>query len=130
MDRVDREANAGLRARFDDVHAQYAKMREGVRDLQEDLAAMEVSVRSPDGMVTVVVGPRGNLKTLTIDKRAYQQHPPERLATIILQACQRAESAVADAIQERMGRLLPEGSGLDRVLRRHDERMGYTDDQR
>jgi DNA-binding protein YbaB len=130
MDRVDREANAGLRARFDDVHAQYTKMREGVKDLQEDLAAMEVSVRSPDGLVTVAIGPRGNLKSLTIDKRAYQEHPPERLAALIVQACHRAESAVGSAIQERMNRLLPEGSGLDRLLRRHDERMGYTDDQR
>jgi DNA-binding protein YbaB len=130
MDRVDREANSGLRARFDDVHAQYAKMREDVRDLQDDLAALEVTVRSPDGTVTVVIGPRGNLKSLSIDKGAYQQHPPERLATIILQACQRAESAAANAVQERMSRVLPEGSGLDRVLRRHDERMGYTDDKR
>jgi DNA-binding protein YbaB len=130
MDRVDREANAGLRARFDDVHAQYAKMREGVRGLQDDLAAIEVSVQSSDGMVTVVLGPRGNLKSLTFDKRAYQQHPPERLASLILQACQRAESAVASAVQERMSRVLPEGSGLDQVLRRHDQRMGYADDQR
>ncbi|GIH06949.1 hypothetical protein Rhe02_50160 [Rhizocola hellebori] len=130
MDRVDREANAGLRARFDDVHAQYTKMREGVKDLQDDLAAMEVRVASPDGMVTVVVGPRGNLKSLTLDKRAYQQHPPERLAALIVQACQRAESAVAGAVQQRLGRMLPEGSGLDEVLRRHDQRMGYSDDKR
>lgn len=90
---------------------------------------MEVSVRSPDGSVTVVVGARGSLKSLTLEKNAYQ-HPPERLAAIILHACQRAEQAVAGAVQERLGRVLPEGSGLDQVLRRHDQRMGYSDDKR
>lgn len=120
-------SNAELFARFDDAHARYARLREGVGELQRDLDALEATVRSPDGMVTVVVGARGNLKRLTLHDRAYQEHPPQRLAILITEAVRKAETVVTQAVQERIAELVPEGTGLDRVLRRQDERMGYQD---
>ena len=126
---VDRNANQHLHDRFDEVHARYTQLRQGVSDFQRDLAVLEVTVKSPDGMVTVVVGPRGNLKPVTLHERAYAEHPPERLSRLITEASQRAEAEVSRAIQTRLGQIMPEGSGVDAILQRHDRIMGYADER-
>lgn len=112
--------NAALFARFEDVHAQYSRLREGIDELRHDLETMEIAVASHDGSVTVVVGPRGNLKQVTIAGN-------EELASAIMEAAQRAEAMVIESVQERIKRVAPEGGGLDQMLRRHDEQMGHGD---
>src|SRR3954463_11984523 len=42
-DRVDRDANRALRARFDDVLGQYRQLRSGLGDLQRELAELRIS---------------------------------------------------------------------------------------
>lgn len=110
--------DTALFARFEDVHAQYSRLREGINELTHDLETMEIAVASEDGSVTVVVGPRGNLKQLTIAGN-------ETLAATIMQAAQRAEALVIESVQERIKRVAPEGGGIDQLLQRHDERMGH-----
>ncbi|HEX6686365.1 MAG TPA: YbaB/EbfC family nucleoid-associated protein [Candidatus Limnocylindrales bacterium] len=127
MEPVDRDANAALRQRFDDAFQRYATMRESVSQLQRDLDSVEATIRSPDGMVTVVIGPGGVLKRLELHERAYQEHPPQRLAALITQAARLGTTRVANLVQQRIGTFAPDGSGLDAILRRHDERIGYAD---
>jgi DNA-binding protein YbaB len=112
--------NTALFSRFEDVHAQYTRLRAGVDALRRDLEALEVTVRSPDGLVTVVVGPQGNLKNL-----ALQDNEP--LAALVVEAMRKAEMLAAEAVRDRLTHILPDGGGLDDVLRRHDEVMGYSD---
>lgn len=40
MPPADHDANAALRARFDEVHAQYTHLRDNVGELQRDLAGL------------------------------------------------------------------------------------------
>jgi DNA-binding protein YbaB len=127
MEPVDRDANAHLRRRFDDAHQRYASLRESVSSLQRDLENVEATVRSPDGMVTVVIGPGGILKRLELHERAYQNHPPARLAALITDAARHGTTLVTTLIQQRISTLAPEGSDLDEILHRHDQRMGFTD---
>lgn len=122
-----RDANSDLFRRFDDAHQRYTALRESISTLQRDLENVEATVRSPDGMVTVVIGPGGVLKRLELHERAYHQHPPQRLATLITEAAQHGAKAVTNLIQQRIDTLAPEGSGLEAILRRHDQRMGFTD---
>jgi DNA-binding protein YbaB len=131
---ADREGNAELRARFDDVYSQYGRLREGLSVLQQNLAGLEATVRSPDGMVVVVVGARGELKRLTLHEKAYGAHPPERLAKLITQTTARATGVAAEAVQQMMRDVTPPDSGVAEfmrsndygaLLRRHDQRMGY-----
>jgi len=127
MEPVDRDANADLVRRFDDAHQRYASLRESVTTLQRDLDNVEATVRSPDGMVTVVIGPGGVLKRLELHERAYLKHPPARLATLITDAARHGATLVNNLIQQRIDTMAPEGSDLTNLLRRHDERMGFTD---
>lgn len=122
-----RDTNADLFRRFDDAHQRYTSLRESVSSLQRDLENVEATVRSPDGMVTVVIGPGGALKRLELHERAYHQHPPARLATLITEAARHGTTLVTNLIQQRIDTLAPEGSDLSDILRRHDERMGFTD---
>jgi DNA-binding protein YbaB len=93
--------------------------------LHRDLENVEATVRSPDGMVTVVVGAGGALKRVELNERAYQQHPPHRLAALITEAARHGTVLVTRLVQQRISAITPPGSGLDQVLRRHDERMGF-----
>jgi DNA-binding protein YbaB len=139
MATIDRDANAPLRARFDDVYASYSKLRDNVGDLQRQLAGLEVTAKSADGMVTVVVGARGQLVRLKLHERAYAQHRPDRLATLITETVGRAEVAAGQAVQQLVARVVPEETGVAEllrsqdfgaVLRRHDQTMGYEQAER
>lgn len=131
---VDRDANAPLRARFDEVHARYTHLRENVGELQRQLEGLEVALSSADGMVGVVVGARGQLLRLKLHERAYAAHRPEKLAELITATTRRAEQAAAEAMAELVGRVVPAETGLPELLRRndlgallrrHDDTMGY-----
>lgn len=122
-----RDTNTDLFRRLEDAHQRYASLRESVSSFQRDLENVEATVRSPDGMVTVVIGPGGVLKRLELHERAYHQHPPARLAALITDAARHGTTAVTKLIHQRIDTFAPEGSGLDQILRRHDERMGFTD---
>jgi DNA-binding protein YbaB len=132
----DDDPNAALRARFDEVHARYTHLRDNVGELQRELAGLEVSLTSADGLVTVVVGARGQLQRLRLHERAYAAHRPDRLAELITQTTRRAEQAAAEATAELVARVVPaetgvpellRGGDLSALLRRHDDSMGYEE---
>ena len=78
---ADRDANQALRARFDEVYGQYQRLRVGLDDLQRTARRVAGSrPSSDDGLVTATVGPRGQLVTLQLDRRAYRDHDPDQLA--------------------------------------------------
>lgn len=110
--------STALFSRFEDVHAQYTRLRAEVDALRRDLEAMEVTVSSPDGSVTVVVGPRGNLKRLALRDN-------DELAALITDSMREAEQGITEAVRQRLSRAVPAGAGIDHVLRRHDDVMGY-----
>jgi DNA-binding protein YbaB len=136
---ADRDANHALRARFDDVYGQYQRLRSGMDDLQERLAAMQVTAESPDGLVRVTVGPRGQLIDLHIDRRAYRDLDPDRLARTILTTTQDAVAKTTTQVQELMAGYLPPESGslqflkdgnFGSLLHRQDALMREQDEQR
>jgi DNA-binding protein YbaB len=135
---VDRDENARLKSRFADVYAQYDRMRSGMGQLQQDLGSLEASAKSADGMVTAVVGARGQLVRLVLHEQAYQRHRPEPLARLITQTVATASASVAQEAQRMVQDFVPEDSSagsflrsadFTALMRRHDERMGYSPDQ-
>ena len=119
---ADRDANQALRARFDEVYGQYQRIRDGLDDLQEQLAAFTLTARSEDGMVTATVGPRGQLVDLRLDRRAYRDHEPDQLAVKITTTVRRASEEASAAVHELVSGYLPPGSGALDYLK--DGRFG------
>ncbi|MEV6488543.1 YbaB/EbfC family nucleoid-associated protein [Actinoplanes sp. NPDC051633] len=130
-DRVDRDANRALRARFDDVLGQYQRLRSGLDDLQRQLAELRISATSRDGMVTATVDARGRLVDLKLHRA-----PSATVDKTILTTVRAAASAAADRVQELMSSTLPPDSGaaefvrdgdFGSLLRRADSRIPSDD---
>ncbi|MEU7614726.1 YbaB/EbfC family nucleoid-associated protein [Micromonospora rifamycinica] len=139
-ERVDRDANDALRARFDEVYGQYRRLRSGVDELRSELAELRVTERSDDGQVTATVGARGELISVELTGEVYHDRDHRALSGKITATVHRACSRAATATQELVAAHLPAGSGsveflrtgdfgallgrADTVLRRGDERHG------
>jgi DNA-binding protein YbaB len=117
---ADRDANRALRARFDDVFGQYQRLRSGMGDLQQKLAAMQVTAESKDRLVRATVGPRGQLVDLKIEPRAYREHEPDALARLITTTVQDAVARTTDQVQELVAGYLPADSGALGFMRDGD----------
>lgn len=117
---VDRDVNHGLRERFADVHSQYLRLRSGLGELQERLAALRVTERSDDGHVTVVVGPRGQVISVDLDAGIYRDRDVALLSRTITQTIHRATASATEATQELVRAYLPPGSGAVDYLRDGD----------
>lgn len=117
---ADRDVNHALRARFDDVRAQYDRLRSGLDEMQERLARMAVTAESPDGLVRATVGPRGQLVDLRLDPAVYRRRDAGELARTIVDTVQRAVAQTTDEVQAMVGEYLPADSGAAGFLRDND----------
>lgn len=129
---ANRDANRALRARFDEVYGQYQRLRSGMDELQQKLAALRVTAESEDGHVRVTVGSRGQLITLSLDPRIYRDGDAEALAQKITKTVQAATAGSADEVRQLVSGYLPQGSAaadflkdnnFDTLMRRHDAVM-------
>ena len=131
---ADRDVNHALMARFAEVQGQYERMRDGLADLQRQLARMQITAKSTDELVTVTVTARGQLSKLELDPRAYDELTPEELAASITATVRQATEQATHEVSGVLRDYLPASSGASRfvqsgdfgdLLARYDERAGY-----
>ncbi|MFE0589710.1 YbaB/EbfC family nucleoid-associated protein [Micromonospora echinospora] len=109
-----------MRARFDEVHGQYQRLRSGLDELQARLAELRVTERSDDGQVTATVDACGQLISLDLHPSVYQARDARALARKITATVQKATAAVTASTQELVAGYLPAGSGAPDFLRSGD----------
>jgi DNA-binding protein YbaB len=114
-----RGANHALRARLDEVHGQYERLRAGMGELQRRLAGLAVSASSPDQLITATVGARGQLLELRLQPRAYR-YEPSTLARRITETVQAASTRAGDEVCTVMAEYFPADSPALRYLRSDD----------
>lgn len=119
-ERVDRDANRELRARFDDVYGQYQQLRSGLDTLQQRLAQLRVTRRSPDGHVTATVGAQGQLIAVDLAPAIYRDRDAEALSRTITETVHAAVAAATQATQDLVAETMPAGSGSAEFLRTGD----------
>jgi DNA-binding protein YbaB len=99
---------------------QLGRMHEKVRELS-------ATVQSKDGMVTVTVGPRGEVRTIEFDPRVYRKLSPSELSALIVEQIGRAGAQVSGDMKELMESVVPdlpfedvfgEGTGFESFLPR------------
>lgn len=117
---ADRDANRALRARFDDVYGQYNRLRSGLDDIQRELAELQVTATSEDGLLQATVGARGQLTGLRIDRKVYRELDEEQLGRAIVATVQTAAARTTEQVQELMAGFLPPDSGPLQFLRDND----------
>ncbi|MEH1165583.1 YbaB/EbfC family nucleoid-associated protein [Micromonospora sp. CPCC 205539] len=119
-ERVERDANRELRARFDDVYGQYQQLRSGLDSLQTRLAELRVTRRSADGQVIATVGARGELITIDLDPAVYRDRDAEALSRKITETVRAAATAATTATRDLVAESMPAGSGSVEFLRTGD----------
>jgi DNA-binding protein YbaB len=97
-----------------------------VGELHEQLSALEATVKSPSGKVTVVAGPGGSIKDILLADDAVNQ-PASTLAAELKSTVQQAVAAAArqqaTLVDEHMGGQL---NVYDRVLENQADAFGTT----
>jgi hypothetical protein len=113
-----------LSSRIEAIDAAAADNRqraESYRQLTEELKGVDGTATSPDGVVTVVAGPGGVLRSITFSDTV-RSLAPHALSTTVMHTVARAQAAVARAQADLVRRGLGSTELLDRVLA-EDHRM-------
>ena len=117
---ANRDANQELRNRLAEVHGRYARLRTDLDSLQRRLTSLRVTAVSPDGLVRVTVGPRGELVDLRLIRRATRNMDSEYVSRTIMRTVHSAAQQAAQQVQTLMSDYFPADSGALQFLRDND----------
>ncbi|NUW45826.1 YbaB/EbfC family nucleoid-associated protein [Nonomuraea rhodomycinica] len=91
-----------LRQLVQDVNQQ----AEQAKELHRKARDLTGSSRSQDGMVTVTVGPQGELRSVEFDPRVYRELSPSELAACVVEQAALATRQVSDELRSLAGPLI------------------------
>ncbi|QFY05374.1 YbaB/EbfC family DNA-binding protein [Nonomuraea phyllanthi] len=86
------------------------------REAYEELAALEHTARSEDGMVSVTVGRHGHLRGIQLNPRVYRALSPSELADAIMRQAGEATAAVSERGRRLLTPLMPEGVPYEEIF--------------
>lgn len=102
--------------RLDELAAEYQRLRDLALQTQERTRTVTATVTSAKNLLTVTVGPNGELQSLIFNSRSYRNMAPAELAHVILETVDRARAAVNRELTELMPAALPAGMSIGGVL--------------
>ncbi|GGQ02571.1 YbaB/EbfC family nucleoid-associated protein [Streptosporangium pseudovulgare] len=105
-----------FRRTMEELAEEYNRQAAQLRETYGRLNELNVTAQSDDGMVSVTVGPRGQVQDLTLDPRVYRKLSPSELARAIMEQIGAATGEVADQTKELMAPFLPEGLPYEEVF--------------
>jgi DNA-binding protein YbaB len=83
---------------------------------RQRMNALSASATAPRQVVSVTVGARGELTSLTFPTSAYKRMPPAELAAVILKTAEEARSQVMKQTAELLAPSLPAGVSAEELL--------------
>lgn len=107
---------AELRASIEGLLQEHGRQLERLREMREELREVTATARSKDGMVTVVVGPRGQVRDIRLDDRVYERLSAAKLSRKILELIDTAGRDVADRTRELAKPFAAEGTSLAEIV--------------
>ncbi|MEV0839350.1 YbaB/EbfC family nucleoid-associated protein [Actinocatenispora sera] len=124
---VDHPDWSALHGAFADLRKQVAR----AKDVQKKVFHLTATAWSPDRMIKVVVGPRGQLVDLDIDPRVYRQPNSKALARSILETSRQAIEQIAQQTEQILDHDVPADLRIGRtgavdfrdVLKSHDAEL-------
>lgn len=99
----------GIDAAFDEVAADFDRSVTRWREAYGQLNELSHTSRSADGMVTVTVGSRGQVRSIALDPRVYRKLSPSELADAITKQIAVATGEVSARTRELVEPLMPDG---------------------
>ncbi|MFE3453947.1 YbaB/EbfC family nucleoid-associated protein [Nonomuraea sp. NPDC059194] len=98
-----------FRLAIEDMAKEYNRQAEQLKQAYAKLRETTAVGKSDDGMVTVTVGPRGQVQNIEFNPRVYGKLSPSELAYSILEQISAASGEVAERTKELMSPFVPEG---------------------
>jgi DNA-binding protein YbaB len=92
--------------------AEYRRLAERIRTLRDDVDRISATAHSPDGLISAVVGGRGELLDLTLDPRVCHDTDADALAEAIADTIRDATRQAAQEAARVTARLVP-GADVD-----------------
>jgi DNA-binding protein YbaB len=89
-----------LRADFEALSAEFERSRKQLDVMQRRMPTLRGTAESPDKLVTVTVGARGELRELEIDPKAYRKLSPTELAETIVETTAKASRAAFAEVEQ------------------------------
>lgn len=109
---------AELRASLEGLMQEHDRQLEQLREMREKLREVSATARSKDGMVTVVVGPGGQVRDIRLGDRVYERLSTAKLSRKILELIDTAGRDVADRTRELAEPFVTEGQPLAEIVGR------------
>lgn len=94
----------------------YSQLGERLMEMRQKIEETVATASSGDGLVTVVVGPRGQVRDIRLDPKVYRKLTPSELSESIMKLIGEAAADVAQQMQEVVAPFIPEGLSYDQVL--------------
>ncbi|MCK2214694.1 YbaB/EbfC family nucleoid-associated protein [Actinomadura sp. ATCC 31491] len=95
---------------------EYNRQAAQLRQAYTELSELAVTAESRDRMVSVTVGPRGQVQGIKLDPRVYRKLSPSQLARSIMEQIGAATEQVAGRTKELMAPFMPAGLPLEDVF--------------
>lgn len=98
---------AGLQAYADSLKSTFETMVKEAPAIQENARRIQVTETSPDGLISVTVGARGELVRLDIDPRVYRRPDSRELADTIVETIHAASEKAKEQVIEMFEPIIP-----------------------
>ncbi len=105
--REDRSDLAGMRAYAEELQNRFQELTTEGPKLQERARTIQVTEKSPDGLVSATVGSRGELIRLDLDPRIYRRPDSRELADTITDTIKAAGVKAQEEVLEVFEPLIP-----------------------
>lgn len=105
-----------FRLTIESLAKEYNRQAGELRAAYGKLSELTGTAESRDGMVSVTVGPRGQVQDIKLNPRVYRKLSPSQLARAIMDQIGAATEQVADQTKNLMAPFMPEGLPLEEVL--------------
>jgi DNA-binding protein YbaB len=125
-----------MRAKADELMAQFERMRSGLGDLQQKLKAVAATVTSDDGLVTATVGPRGQVVKVEFDPRIYRRPNSKELSATVTETIRKATAKAMAEVEELTRPFVPDAQfqaymdhDLEGIFRQLDSELPGGEDR-
>ena len=129
MTEPDRRPTADFRAYAQQLQLDLRRLVEQGPELARQARAVQATETSPDGLVSVTVGPQGRVVRLDLDPRIYRTQDARALAGLITETIEHAVWTAEDQVVALMSGVA-DGEQVRAMLNGDDEVVaGIVDDQ-
>ncbi len=104
---IDRSAVGGLAAYAEELQGRFEKLTTEGPKLQQQARAVQVTEKSPDGLISATVDARGGLIRLDLDPRIYRRPDSRELADTITETIKAAAETAQEKVLEIFEPLVP-----------------------